>query len=89
VLVVRRDQRPAEQWFAFLPLADLYALHGVTGPNVLGIPNPDRLAILAVPARLYLGDLVTLLRSLGYGDPMPPELARPATEAPALMTAMP
>lgn len=88
VLVVRRDQRPAEQWFAFVPLADLYALHGVTGPDVLGIPAPDRLEILAVPARLYLGDLVTLLRGRGYGTPIV-EPVRPALDTLSVMTATP
>ena len=88
VLVVRRDQRPPEQWFAFVPLADLYALHGITGPAVLGIPSPDRLVILTVPARLYLGDLVTLLRRCGYGDPITEP--QPATgDGPAVMRALP
>lgn len=86
VLVVRRDQRVAEQWFAFVPLVDLYRLRGVELPDVMR--HGDRLAELAVPARLYLGDLVTLLRGIGYGTPiLEPGAARPATEAPELMTA--
>lgn len=86
ILVVRRDQRPAEQWFAFLPVADLYGVlgglnDGRTGPWVVDGPwgsGGDRGAVVAWPCRLYLGDLVTLLRSTGWGDPMP-ETPTPAT----------
>ena len=75
ILVVRRDQREPEQWFAFVPLADLYAAAGVEVPRVL---NVDRDAVVQQAARLYLGDLVTLLRSWGYGDPIV-EPSQPAT----------
>ena len=68
VLVVRRDQRPPEQWFAYVPLADLYGLRGTTTPDEY--PDGGRAAAVATPVRLYLGDLVTLLRSCGYGDPI-------------------
>jgi hypothetical protein len=89
VLVVRRDQRPAEQWFAFLPLVDLYGLREVLpfGP----LADLDRQTVAAWPARLYLGDLVTLLRASGYGQPLPDEPVLPATrlEPPVAMTALP
>jgi len=78
VLIVRRDQRPAEQWFAFVPLADLYAAAGVEVPAVLLV---ERDAVVQQATRLYLGDLVTLLRSWGYGDPVV-EPTPPATLAP-------
>jgi hypothetical protein len=84
VLVVRRDQRPAEQWFAFVPLADLYGLRGVVLPGLL-----DRLDALAVPARLYLGDLVVLLRSCGYGEPLLPTDPLVHHDAPVPMRALP
>ena len=86
VLVVRRDQRPAEQWFAFVPLVDLYRLRGVELPEPMR--HGDRLAELAMPARLFLADLVTLVRSCGYGDPLV-DPVRPATEAPVAMRALP
>lgn len=85
VLVVRRDQRDPAEWFAFVPLSDLYALRGLPGQLAELF---DRAALVAIPARLYLGDLVTLLRSVGYGDPIV-EPARPATGGPVLMTATP
>jgi hypothetical protein len=88
VLVVRRDQRPPEQWFAYLPLADLYGLRGLLLPGPLA-EILDRDALISTPVRLYLGDLVTLLRACGYGDPIiepiPPATLEPAT----VMTATP
>lgn len=90
ILVLRRDQRPTEQWFAFLPLADLYALRGVELPESL--MAVDREALAAQPARLFLGDLVTLLRACGYGDPLPGDPVHPSTgvgEASIFMRATP
>lgn len=82
VLVVRRDQRPESEWFAYLPLADLYGMRGLLLPGPLA-EILERDALVAMPVRLYLGDLVTLLRAQGYGDPL-----GPATAAP-VMTALP
>jgi hypothetical protein len=89
VLVVRRDQRPAEQWFAFLPVADLYRSAGLQ-PTLDDSPpwGWQRDTIIAWPARLYLADLVTLLRSWGYGDRLV-EPVLPATGAPDVMRALP
>lgn len=94
LLVVRRDQRPAEQWFAFLPLPDLHGLCGVTEDGRVRLDNPgpwgdDRDAFVRWPARLYLGDLVTLLRVCGYGDPLPAEPGPATGDGPVVMTAMP
>lgn len=75
VLVVRRDQRAEAEWFAYVPLADLYALTGHRW-TIAAPWGDDRAAAVAVPVRLYLGDLVTLLRSCGYGTPLD---AQPAT----------
>lgn len=88
ILVLRRDQRPTEQWFAFVPLVDLYGLRGLLLPGPLA-DILDRAALVAWPARLYLGDVVTLLRAVGYGDPLP-ETVLPATgDSPVVMTATP
>jgi hypothetical protein len=89
VLVLRRDQRPVEQWFGFVPLLDLYRLRGVELLEPLHSATADRIVALTMPARLYLADLVTLLRSCGYGEALAEPL-RPATDdGPALMTALP
>lgn len=82
ILVVRRDRRPAEEWFAYLPLADLFGTRGVMLPMPLA-DLADRGAELAVPVRLYLGDLVTFLRAIGYGNP----IVEP--EPPVALTALP
>jgi hypothetical protein len=87
VLVLRRDQRPPEQWFAFLPLADAFGRLGGAYPAALLDHLDDRETLVAWPARFYLGDLVTLLRGCGYGDPLTDP--RPALEAPVPMTATP
>lgn len=89
VLVVRRDQRPPEQWFAFVPIADAYSvLDGLRDGRVqldgqLEAPpwGHDRATLVVWPARLYLGDLVTILRGVGYGDPIV-EPVQPALAAP-------
>lgn len=84
VLVVRRDQRPAAEWFTFVPIADLYSLGGVH-PHASGVlRDRPRADLVLMAARLYLGDLVQLLRASGYGDPVPS-----TPDAPVAMTALP
>jgi hypothetical protein len=90
VLVLRRDQRPTEQWFAFVPLLDLYRLRGVELPEPLhSAMSRDRIVALTMPARLYLGDLVTLLRSCGYGEALHEPVSIEGTDGPVLMRATP
>jgi len=83
VLVLRRDQRPTEQWFAFLPMSDAFGrLGGAYPAALLELLDGDREALIARPVRFYLGDLVTLLRGAGWGDPIvepgPPAGALPS-----------
>jgi hypothetical protein len=86
ILVVRRDQRPEPEWFAYLPVADLCGRIGGAYPAGLVELLHDRDALVVIPARLYLGDLVTLLRAQGWGTPA---TEPPGTDSPVALTALP
>lgn len=53
----------ADEWWAVLPLWQLFALRA--------LPCPDHIA--DAPARLHLSTVIYLLRDAGYGDALPTE----------------
>ncbi|WP_052371959.1 hypothetical protein [Amycolatopsis taiwanensis] len=66
VVVQRRDGKSDPGvWWAWLPAADLAALiETVRNPDVAHVSDPT----LAMPVRLELANLVTLLHQAGYGE---------------------
>lgn len=77
VLVVRRDRRHPPEWWAFVPVVDLYGL--VDGWSYGSAPgawrDTPRDTLVRWPARLELADMARLLRAVGYGTPLEGEVA--------------
>jgi hypothetical protein len=78
VLIVRRpgySEARVDRWWAYLPVQDVAAIValGANQPR----PTPAPLGIRGhfaylefMPTRMALGDVVRLLRSAGYGEPL-------------------
>lgn len=62
VLVVRRPHAGVASWWAVVRLGDLMALRDDSTPHEMRTQWP---------VRLLLSDLVTTLRTAGYGEPLP------------------
>lgn len=74
VLVVRRPgfgEANAGSWWAVMTACDLFRLHG--GSQVWGLLGAVYTA--EIPVRMLLGDVVTLLRAAGYGEPLELEVS--------------